>query len=210
MTGYRVIAMEADARKDHFAYFQGMGYPYLGVTVNVDLTDWQAAVKAKGLPFFHSFLYAVANAANRVPQLRRRIKDGSVIEFDQCLSSYTVALENGAYGYCTLKTDLPFEEFLEYARTEQQKAVAQASIDDGEDALALFFISSLPWFSYTALVQPVPHPADSNPRITWGRSFVQEKKTWIPVSLLCHHALVDGIHLNRFFEQLDTQLKDFL
>lgn len=86
----------------------------------------------------------------------------------------------------------------------------QGGIDDGEDALALFFISSLPWFSYSALVQPVPSPADSNPRITWGRYFVQETKTWIPVSLLCHHALVDGMHLNLFFEQLHAQLKAFV
>lgn len=210
MTAYKIISMEEDARKDHFSYFQGMGYPYMGVTVNADITDWLAAVKDQRLPFFHSFLYAAANAANQVPQLRRRIKDGGVIEFVQCRSSYTVALENGAYCYCTLDTGKPFGEFLEYARKEQQQAVAQAGIDDGEDALELFFISTLPWLSYSALVQPVPFPADSNPRITWGRYFVQENRTYLPVSLLCHHALVDGIHLNHFFKQLDTQLKAFL
>ncbi len=210
MMTYKVIAMEQDVRKDHFTYFQGMGYPYMGVTVNVDITDWLAAVKSQKLPFFHSFLYVVANAANQVPQLRQRIKDGGVIEYEHCPSSYTVALENGTYGYCTLQTQKPFKEFLEYAAKEQRQAVEQGGIDDGEDALALFFISSLPWFSYSALVQPVPSPADSNPRITWGRYFVQETKTWIPVSLLCHHALVDGMHLNLFFEQLYAQLKAFV
>lgn len=40
--------MENDVRKDHFAYFQGMGYPYVGVTVHVEITDWLAAVKAAG------------------------------------------------------------------------------------------------------------------------------------------------------------------
>ena len=84
MMTYKVIAMEEDVRKDHFAYFQGMGYPYMGVTVNVDITDWLAAVKSQKLPFFHSFLYVVANAANQVPQLRQRIKDGVVIEYEHC------------------------------------------------------------------------------------------------------------------------------
>ena len=209
MMEYSLISMEDDVRKDHFAYFQGMGYPYVGVTVQVEITDWLAAVKARKHPFFHSFLYAAANAANQVRELRRRIMDGNVIEYKKCLSSYTLALENGSYCYCTLDTDQPFPEFLEYAKNEQQKAAAQAGIDDGKDALALFFISSLPWLSYSALVQPVPSPADSNPRITWGRYFTQENKIWIPVSLLCHHALVDGLHLNRFFEQLDGQLQAF-
>ena len=50
MMTYKVIAMEQDVRKDHFTYFQGMGYPYMGVTVNVDITDWLAAVKSQKLP----------------------------------------------------------------------------------------------------------------------------------------------------------------
>ena len=70
----------------------------------------------------------------------------------------------------------------------------------------MFFISTLPWISYTSLIQPVPVPADSNPRITWGKYFTQEGKTLIPVSLLCHHALVDGIHFAKFFKALDEWL----
>ena len=44
----------------------------------------------------------------------------------------------------------------------------------------LLFISTTPWLTYTALVQPVPIPADSNPRITWGKYFTQEGKTLVP------------------------------
>ena len=61
--------------------------------------------------------------------------------------------------------------------------------------------------SYTALVQPVPSPADSNPRISWGKYFTQEGRTLLPVSVLCHHALVDGIHLSAFYQNLDEEIK---
>lgn len=80
------------------------------------------------------------------------------------------------------------------------------TISDGEEPLSLLFISSLPWLSYTSLVQPVPIPADSNPRITWGKYFEQEGKILIPVSILCHHALVDGIHLSQFYDHLKERL----
>lgn len=203
---YRHISMDDYARRDHFAYFKEMGYPYVGVTIDVEITDWLSALKARQLPFFHSFFYAAVNAANRVPQLRQRIQGDGVIEYKKCLGSYTLALPNETYCYCTLDTDCPLEEFLAYAKKEQQKAAANAGLDDGEDALVLFFISSLPWMSYRSIVQPVPVPADSNPRITWGRYFMREQKMWIPVSLLCHHALVDGVHMHHFFEQLDGQL----
>lgn len=203
---YKYIPMDTYARKDHFAYFKQMGYPYVGITVNVEITEWLSAVKAYKLPFFHSFLYAVAAAANQIPQFRQRIKEDALIEYDYCLSSYTVALEDETYCYCTLDTQKPFEQFLAYAAKEQEKAAAQAAIDDGEDAGALFFISSLPWLSYSNIIQPVPVPADSNPRITWGRYFQMEQKMWIPVSLLCHHAIVDGVHLHHFYEQLTQEL----
>lgn len=198
--------MDDYARKDHFDYFKDFGYPYAGVTVDVDITDWLPALKARRLPFFHSFLYAAANAANHVPQLRQRITEGRIIEYKKCFSSYTVALDNGTYCYCTLDTDKPYEDFLIYAKEEQQKAVEKAGIDDGEDVQAFFFISSLPWLTYRSVVQPVPSPADSNPRITWGRYFSQDGKMWIPVSLLCHHALVDGLHMHHFYGQLQRQL----
>ena len=53
----------------------------------------------------------------------------------------------------------------------------------------------------------MPFPADSNPRITWGKSFRQEGRTLLPVTLLVHHALADGIHLARFYEALDRELE---
>ena len=76
----------------------------------------------------------------------------------------------------------------------------------GGDPDELLFLSTLPWLSYTALVQPVPVPADSNPRITWGRYFEQGGRTLLPVTVLCHHALVDGVHIARFFRELEDRL----
>ncbi|WP_180998161.1 hypothetical protein [Eisenbergiella massiliensis] len=35
---------------------------------------------------------------------------------------------------------------------------------------------------------------------------IPEGKTIIPVSMLRHHALVDGMHIARFYKSLDEQL----
>ncbi|MBQ6595143.1 MAG: chloramphenicol acetyltransferase [Clostridia bacterium] len=195
-------------RKAHFEYFSRMAYPYIGVTAEVDITDWLSEMKAAGVPFFHGFLWAAAGAANDVRELRLRILDGGIVEFDVCESSYTVALPDGTYGYCRLATDMPLEDFLPCARKEHERALEAPTLEDGEDALGLFFVSSLPWLSYTALVQPAPMPADSNPRVTWGRFHTVNGRTCLPVTLLCHHALVDGIHLSRFYRRLDERLAD--
>lgn len=203
---YTKIDLETYPRARQFAYFRDMACPAMGATVPVDITGRPEAWKSGGLPFFLTFLYAVSAAANDVPELRRRILDGGIVEFAHCGTTHTVALEDGTYGYCSLETELPFPAYLAAAAAAQERTRSARCFEEADDVLSRLFISTLPWLSYTALVQPMTVPADSNPRITWGRYFTQEGRTLIPVTLLCHHALVDGLHLARFFERLQVRL----
>lgn len=204
---YTYLDMDHYPRKAHFDYFRSLAYPYGGLTVEVDVTDFLSAVKAKGLPLFLSLCWCVGGAANAVPQLRQRILDGKIIEFDRCPTSHTVALPDSTYCYCTLEGGKPLFDFLDYAVQAQEAAKARSSIDESEEeALSLLFVSTLPWISYTGLVQPTPYPADSNPRITWGKYHTAGDRTLLPVSILCHHALVDGVHIAAFYDALNRQL----
>lgn len=206
---YRYLDMENYKRKEHFAYFNSLAYPYVGLTANVDITELLREIKTKGWPFFLTLCYCACEAANQIPEFRQRIIDGKIAEFDRCATSHTVALENGTFCYCTLESDLPFSEYLPYAIKKQEEAKQAASIaEEKEEAYSKFFISSLPWISYTALIQPVPVPADSNPRITWGKYFSQEDRIWLPVSVLCHHALVDGRQIADFYRLLEEKCKE--
>ena len=121
----------------------------------------------------------------------------------------TLALPDGSYCYCTLPERETLAEYLPAAEEAGALALRAGSIEDGEDGDSLLFLSSLPWLHYEAFTQPVPTPADSNPRITWGRFAATGEKTLIPVTLLCNHALVDGRHLAAFFEALDRELSFF-
>ena len=200
------VDMSRDPRRDQFAYFQTLANPYVGVTVQVDVTDLSERCRETDASFFLTVLYAAVRAANGVPELRRRIRGDRVAEYDRCPSSHTVALSDGTYCYCRLEADRPFGEFLPYAAAEQERVKGAPSLEDGEDGESLLFVSCVPWLSYTALTQPTPTPADSNPRITWGRWHRQEGQTLLPVTLLANHALVDGIHIARFFENLDREM----
>lgn len=202
---FKYVNMDAYKRKEHFEYFSSLAYPYVGVTVNVDITELLSKIKEKRLPFFLTVCYCVGRAANAVPEFRQRIQNGQIVEYDHCRTSHTVALDDGTYCYCNLESDMGFADYIPYAVREQEKAKEEATIHE-EDNLDMIFISTLPWLSYTSLVQPVPMPADSNPRITWGKYFQQEGKTFLPLSVLCHHALADGLHIARFYEQLDKKI----
>ena len=207
--GYRTIDLEHWPRREHFAYFSAMADPYVGVTAEADITDFLSAIRGADLPFFLSFLYCAGRAANAVPQLRQRIVDGRPVEFSTCDTSHTVMREDGTYSYCRLNCMQPFEDYLPAALTAQAQAKACGGLDDGEDALSLLFVSSLPWINYAALRQPTPVPADSNPRLTWGRYGEENGKILMPVTLLVNHALVDGSHIAQFYAALDEALARF-
>lgn len=66
-------------------------------------------------------------AANRVPEFRRRILNGGIVEYARCRTSHTVALEDETYCYCTLESAMPFAEYLPYAKREQERAKAARS-----------------------------------------------------------------------------------
>ena len=204
----RRIDLSHYTRRDHYEYFRSMAYPYVGTTVNVDITRFLQGVKDREEPFFLAFLYRAVGAANQIPQLRQRLDAEGILEYAVCPSSNTVAREDGTYAYCALDCHMPFPQFLPYAQERQRQAKAGGSIQEEGDAQAFFFVSTLPWLSYAALIQPTPFPADSNPRLTWGRYFEQAGRTLMPVSLLCHHALVDGLHIAQFYAALEAQLEN--
>ena len=47
-----------------------------------------------------------------MPEFRRRILNGGIVEYARCRTSHTVALEDETYCYCTLESAMPFAEYL--------------------------------------------------------------------------------------------------
>ena len=197
----KVIDMEKDPRRDHYNYFRSFADPSVGLTVPCDITPLYGKK-----PFFLHLLYCATRAANAVPELRRRILGEQVVEYESCHSSHTVALPDGTYCYCELDCSMDLADFLPYAQKEVQRVTEQPSIEEQEPE-RLFFVSSVPWASYSALKLPVAHPPLSNPQITFGKAYWQGDKYLLPLSLTVHHALCDGIHMARFYEAFEKNCR---
>ena len=65
--GCRIVEMSQDPRKEQFAYFRSLANPYVGVTVELDVTELAAWSGQTGTSFFLAVLYAAVRAANSVP-----------------------------------------------------------------------------------------------------------------------------------------------
>ena len=205
------IDMDQYARRSHFDYFRSLPYPYVGVTVNVDVGALLTFCREHGFSFYLMFLHASALAADGVQELRQRIRDGGIIEYSECPTSHTELLENGTYCYCTLHHHMPLRDYLQLAEAARQACRAKGNIEEDADVESMVFISSLPWLHYSALMQPVAGGDESNPRITWGKYEEDSSgKVLLPVTLLAHHALVDGIHLAQFYKNLEQTIQELI
>ena len=201
------IDMATYPRRDHFAHFCAMAYPYVGVTVDVDVTDLLALCREKGYSFYLMVLHAVALAADGVEEFRRRIDQGGIVEYEQCPTSHTELKPDGTYAYCTLHHHMPLGEYLQKAEAARTAARESGSIDEDDDVQSMYFISTLPWLHYTQLIQPVACGEESNPRFTWGKYQQNaEGRVMMPLSVLVHHALADGLHIAEFYEAFNRQM----
>ncbi len=198
------IDLNTYPRRSHFEYFRALAFPYVGLTANVDVTNLiRYAKERQGSPFL-AILWAASQAANSVPELRQRIEGEGIVEFDHCDVGHTVALPDHTFCNCYTDCRRPLEDFLVYARRCQEEAMQyHGFVNPDEDESGLIFTSCVPWVAFTQCVQPVPVPADCNPRIVFGKFIKDGEKTLMPLHIQCNHALVDGYHIGAFYQEFE-------
>lgn len=205
----RMLDMDRYARKGHFDYFRSLPYPYVGVTVEQDVTEAVRFSRETGRSFYLTFLHAAALAADAVPELRQRIRGDRIVEYSECPTSHTERTKDAGYCYCTLRHHMSLRDY--FIQAEKARAeCASNGIKEDADSESMYFISTIPWLHYTALIQPTAGGDESNPRITWGRyRETGSGRIMMPVSILAHHALADGIHFARFYTCLEQEIEKF-
>ena len=208
----RVIELSGAHRRKHFDFFNSMEQPHYSVCARMEidpLLRWRETTGTSSLTV--TMVYLIADAANRVPQLRQRIRGREVVEHETVYPSFTVDTESSdVFSFCSVPFDRPFENFNRLAEQRIDLMRTHPSFEDEPGRDDFLIMSAIPWVSFTAITHASHCPqTDSIPRITWGRhqrccpaSDVRK----LPVSIQVHHALVDGRHVGEFFGILQESL----
>lgn len=199
----RVIDLESWPRRRHFELYNGLDYPHFGLCANLDISTFQPAVRESGLSFTIAAAYLLARAANELPGFRQRIRGGQVVEHDVVHPSFTVLNDQDLFSFCTVPYRASLAEFAPLAAARMAQVQAEPVLADEPGQDDLLFMTSLPWVSFTSMFHPIHmHPADSVPRIAWGKFFPQEGRTLMPVAVQVNHALMDGLHVGRYYQRV--------
>jgi chloramphenicol O-acetyltransferase type A len=196
---FRVIDREGWARREQFELFRGFRVPYFSITADVDITVYRKQVP-RGAGFTLGIVHAIAAAANAIPPFRQRFRGDDVIEFDVVHPSIIVLNDDEAFRFCAFPFSENFERFSDGADERMEEARAVSSLFDFEDRIDYLFMTSIPWISFTGMMHANRTQADDSvPRIAWGRTKQAGDRILLPLNVQVHHALVDGIHVGRFY-----------
>lgn len=205
----RRIDTENWARRDHFNFFSTFDQPHFNMCANMDLTTFYPAVKQRDLSFTVAFVYGLARVANAIPEFRQRIRPGMVIEHEVVHPAITVLTEDDLFSFCMMYYAEDFAAFSATAAEQMACARTIPSLDDGPEPDSLLYMTAIPWVSFTSFMHPIHmHPVDSVPRFAWGKFFKDGQRTLIPLGVQGHHALMDGLHMGRYYEQVQGFLDD--
>ncbi len=202
------IDLETWPRRDHFHFFLPFTEPFFSVTAEVDCTALVTTHKEKKSSPTLGFWHGVLAAVNSLEEFKLRILDGRPVKYPAIHLSPTVLREDETFGITFVPFQADFEAFQKTARAavEEVQRTPGLNLDTKARRIDLVHFSTIPWFRFTSISHARPlQPTESETKITLGRFQEVDGRFRIPVSVTAHHSLVDGLHVARLLERLESE-----
>lgn len=200
----KVIDVAQWNRKEHFDHFASFDDPFFGVTVNVDCSRTYREAKEKKISFSLLILHRIIKAACRIEEFRYRIEGDKIVCYDTLIPGATVARPDHTFFFAEFEYDADEFVFIRNAKAYIDSQLHKTGLNK-ENAFhpnAIHY-SAVPWFAFTDMKHPTNmRSGDSVPKISTGKFFSEGEKLMLPISITCHHALMDGYHIGLFLKEL--------
>jgi chloramphenicol O-acetyltransferase type A len=211
----RVIELDSWPRREHFHLYSEMEFPHVVICTQVDITDlWVNRARADASPTI-TLVYVITKAANRVPELRQRIRGGQVVEHDVVHPLITVLGSDDLFGVTPLTYNPSFATFAANARESIAKAKESPSLTEfphdqegkieKDDLLSMTVMPRLAFTGFSLTRRP---RVDSIPLMALGKVQVEGDHNLLPFFVNFHHALADGVHIARFVEYFEGEARE--
>lgn len=207
MTKYLDVANWS--RRELFEFFIDYANPYFNICTRVDVTRLVTFVRERDIKISLALHYFALRIANEIEPFRYRLRDRQIAVYDIVHGGTTVLLPNESFAYAYFDYQRDFEKFVD----DMGKAVDE--LRAGSGALKptmrddVIYHTTLPWISFTSFAHARnTGRGESIPRLVFGKFAPENERLMMPISVEVHHALMDGLHVGRFFSQLEEALAD--
>lgn len=198
------------ARRDLFEFFRTYENPYFNICSQLDVTKLIELLRERSdLSPTLTYHYLALRVANEIEPFRYRLRDDQVLIHEVIHGGTTVLLPNESFTFAYFDYQQDFVKFIHDA----QAAVATVQRGDrpfkpldGDDRI---HFTVLPWVSFTSFAHARNKSrAVSVPKIAFGKFVRQNERTLLPTSVEVHHAMMDGLHVGRFFNRMEEMLAE--
>ncbi|MDE5674320.1 MAG: chloramphenicol acetyltransferase [Muribaculaceae bacterium] len=212
----RIIDMATWRRRDNFRFFQGFANSWYSVTTEFECSQAFKECKDSGDSFFIRYLYAVVRAANEVEAFRfRKLEDGNVAIYDKLDIIPPIATTDN---FVTVR--IPYhKDFNKFSKsaieiingispdTDPYGVEHEMEISKEYNVIHLSAVPKMHFTGMTFTVNKLGAPC-FYPLSVMGKAVRHSDNSMkMPYSIYVDHAFIDGSHLSKFFETVESVLK---
>lgn len=196
-------------RRTTYEYFKDYDNPFFNITANLDVTGVYRFCKANNLSFSLASLFYSLQAADEIREFRLRILDEKLVEFDTIHATQTILNDDETFSFCYFENCENVFEFNEKGKAAVEKYKRLKTFDVENDRVDLLYYSVIPWVSFTSFKNAMRlDDRQTIPRMVFGKLFDDGERKKLPHSVEVHHAIMDGLHVGKYFIALQKKLSD--
>lgn len=207
--GPRYLDLDSWHRRSAYDFFRGFDIPTFNLCARLDVALLRQAVKDLGVGSLSLAYHFIAiRLANEIEPFRYRLEGDRVRVHDTVHGSTTVLRGDDSFGFATLEHNRDFAAFcVQGAQALANGRRLDAPFEPDKHAGASLHMTSLPWVHFSSFSNARQWgPNDCIPKIAFGRIDADGARQCMPLSVEVHHALMDGLHIGRFFEGFEAAL----
>lgn len=201
---YKTIDLNTWDRGALFKFYIDKMRIVMSLTVDMDVTPLVGFAKKNRLKFYPAMIWAVSKIVNAHDEFKYGWDaDGNLIKWDVVSPSYAhfhKEDENFTKTVTEFSDDL--FEFHALFLSDREKYKDVRAIAENQPP-NFFDVTCLPWVRYKHFdVHVFDEGKFLAPVITWGKYEPEHGKLVMPLTMNIHHAVADGFHLSRFFNEV--------
>jgi chloramphenicol O-acetyltransferase type A len=205
--------IDFDLENNPFINFLSSRYT---MSARVNVENLWIKSKEQDLSFFVMSLGALMNALNDIPQMRRRIIDGRVIEFES-LDAVCPIMDKDETVFKEIRIEAP-QRFYNILKWHDYVVDYQLNVLEGvdkafdldtmeRDKINIANFSCIPWVDFDSITNATAAGNAIQPLITWGKVNDDFEMT---VSITVSHIFVNGLELAKFYKNAQENFDSLL
>jgi chloramphenicol O-acetyltransferase type A len=202
----KVIDINTWNRKQHYEHFMALQDPTFAVTIPFDVTKAYAFAKANNISFFAKYLHDCLKAINSVENLKYRIENDKIVEYNVINASSTIMRSDNTFGFSFIKFNEDLNGFIQNIENEKERIQNSTDLYPPVNGLDCIHCSAMPWLHFSSQKEPKSGNIDSVPKLAYSKAVHLNNSLQMNVAIQVNHALVDGYHISLFSEKFQEFL----